>query len=151
MHKFYDRVFVVTFDLGVGESYEVLVVENSVVIKPEEPKKAGYKFVGWYHQDHEYDFTTYVTKNMRIDAIWEKELDSEIIEEEGKIRVVFDVNGGTFIVDQVIVKGGTASKPLNPTIEGYTFLGWELDGKSFDFATLLYENTTIVATWKENR
>lgn len=157
--KMVDRYFIVTFDLGVGESYEVMVTENNPVLKPETPEKAGYKFVGWYLKDKEYNFNTYVTKNIRINAIWEKlEEDnpgnigntSDPVSNSNKIKVKFDVMGGSLIPDQEIVKGGTANIPVVPTREGYTFVEWQVNGQKFDFGTLLNEDTTIVAIWREN-
>lgn len=151
--KFSDRYFIVTFDLGIGESYEVMVNENNPVIKPETPKKPGYKFMGWYYKSTEYDFSAYVTKNIRIDAIWEKEeeiVDTKPIVNSNKIKVKFDVMGGSLIPDQEINKGGTANIPINPSREGYTFVEWQVNGQKFDFGTLLNEDTTIVALWREN-
>lgn len=148
--KFYDRYFIVTFDLGIGDSFEVMVSENHAVVKPETPQKEGYKFIGWYYKDSEYDFTTYVNKNIRVYAYWEKKDDDNSTTSSNKIKVIFDVVGGTLIADQEIVKGGTASIPLNPSREGYTFVDWQVNGKKFDFGTNLYEDTTIVAVWKEN-
>lgn len=153
--KLTDRYFIVTFDIGVGESYDVMVIENNPVIKPETPTKAGYKFVGWYYKNREYNFTTYVTKSIRINAVWEKIEETPDDEEKpvinsNKIKVTFDVVGGSLIPDQEIVKGGTANIPINPTREGYTFVEWQVNGKTFDFGTLLNEDTTIVAVWKEN-
>lgn len=155
--KFSDRYFIVTFDLGVGDSYEVMVTENNPVIKPETPKKDGYKFVGWYYKNKEYNFSTYVTKSIRINAVWEKieeettpDVPEAPVVNNNRIKVKFDVMGGSLIPDQDIVKGGTASIPQTPTREGYTFVEWQVNGKTFDFGTLLYEDITIVAIWKEN-
>lgn len=154
--KFSDRYFVVTFDLGVGDSYEVVVTENNTVVKPETPKKDGYKFVGWYYKNREYDFSTYINKSIRINAVWEKieETTTDTTEtppiNNNRIKVNFDVMGGSLIPDQDIAKGGTASIPQTPTREGYTFVEWQVNGKTYDFGTLLYEDVTIVAMWKEN-
>ena len=152
----YDRVFVVTFDNGVSDNIEVLVQEGTTVLKPEEPKKDGYKFTGWYYKNEEYDFSTYVTKDIILKAIWEKEektTNEEVLDnvvENNYIVVEFDVKGGSLIDSQRIKKGETASIPNNPTKESYTFVEWQVNGKSYDFGTLLEEDTTIVAIWKEN-
>ena len=143
--KISHRVFTVTIDDGVVDPYVIMVGEDSAVIKPEEPVRDGYKFVGWYLKDKEYDFSVYVTKDMTIKAIWEKE-------EEVKTHVIvtFDVVGGSLINSQRILIGGTASIPVNPTREGYTFIEWQVNGTKFDFGTILNEDTTIVALWREN-
>ena len=40
--------------------------------KPEDPQKEGYRFVGWYVNDEEFDFTKPVTENLEIVARFEK-------------------------------------------------------------------------------
>ena len=151
--------YIVTFDTGVGEDLMVSVFENATVVKPEEPKREGYNFVGWYHGDFKYDFDTPVRKSITLKAIWEKEkkIDPPVVEQPvienpvvTHITVTFDVMGGSLIDNQTIKVGGTASIPNNPTREGYTFVEWQLDGKSFDFGTTLDKNITLVAIWKEN-
>lgn len=65
--------------------------------------------------------------------------------------VKFDLNGGTgSSQSQYIARGDTANKPDNPTREGYTFEGWQLNGRNYDFNTAVSNNITLVATWKKN-
>lgn len=156
--KFSTSYYIVTFDIGTDDDLEVTVLENALVLKPEEPTRDGYKFVGWYYGNFEYDFDTPVKKSFTLKAIWEKEkektpVEEPVIEEKPvvtNVTVSFDVNGGSLIDNQVIKVGGTASIPNNPTREGYTFVEWQLDGKTFDFGTLLNKDITLVAVWKEN-
>ena len=63
--------------------------------------------------------------------------------------VSFDSNGGTAVDTQKNVQyGTTATKPENPTREGYRFLGWfTKDGKAFDFSTPITGDITLVARW----
>lgn len=64
------------------------------------------------------------------------------------VTVSFDTDGGTEIADQSIVSGTTATKPADPTKEGYTFEGWfedELFTTEFDFTAAITEDTTIYA------
>jgi len=53
---------------------------------------------------------------------------------------------------QTITAGTTATEPLyNPTRNGYTFTGWFTDatgGTAFNFATLIYTDTTVHAQWE---
>ncbi len=71
-------------------------------------------------------------------------------QEVAKITVTFDTNGGSTIQTQTISTGCTAIRPMNPVKDGYIFDGWYSDKeltKSFAFATILRENTTIYAKW----
>jgi len=67
-----------------------------------------------------------------------------------KYTVTFDSQGGSSVASQKVVSGKTATKPANPTKEGYTFVEWTLNGKTYNFATPVKSNITLVASWKTN-
>ena len=48
------------------------VDEGKKVTAPAEPKKKGYLFKGWYQGNKKYSFQTAVTKNLTLQAKWEK-------------------------------------------------------------------------------
>ena len=56
---------------------------------------------------------------------------------------------GVDIAAQEIVDGETASKPADPTREGYVFAGWLLDGAAYDFAAAVTGDITLTASWTE--
>ena len=61
----------------------------------------------------------------------------------------FDPNGQIYSY-QIIEKGSTAEKPVDPEQEGYTFVGWfTRDGEEFDFSTLLYSDISLFARFEE--
>ena len=64
-------------------------------------------------------------------------------------KVTFDSNGGTAVVSQEIKKGEVVSQPKNPEREGFTFIGWVVDGSRYDFSTKPSGNITITAVWEE--
>lgn len=67
-----------------------------------------------------------------------------------KFTVEFDSNGGTRVESQTVSKGETASKPKNPTREGYTFKGWYLDvetNEEYDFDSEVTEDIILTAKW----
>ena len=66
------------------------------------------------------------------------------------VTVSFNSNGGTAVAPQTIAKGGKATKPANPTMDGYTFVNWYLDGEVYDFSKPVNENITLNAQWKKN-
>ena len=64
--------------------------------------------------------------------------------------VQFDVSGGKEEIKQEAVEEGkTVPKPINPTREGYTFDGWYLNDKAYDFNTKITGSITLKAKWKE--
>lgn len=77
----------------------------------------------------------------------------EVVCETGvtdKVTVRFNSNGGTDVAPQTINKGEKATRPANPTMDGYTFVNWYLDGKVYDFNTPVTEDITLHAQWKKN-
>ena len=126
-------------------------ITNSGSYKPQ-TRPAGvesdYTFAGWY-QDPEgtvpYDFTgkTMPANNIIVYAKWAAPT----------YTVKFDLNGaiseGAYS-DQTVEKGKLATKPADPTREGYTFAGWTKGGSPFSFQTQITENTTLTAQWISN-
>ena len=66
-----------------GKKTEVELTEGKVV-KPSDPEKEGYKFVGWYVNGKLYDFKEKVGSNITIKARWEKEKGNKRKEEYSK-------------------------------------------------------------------
>ena len=68
--------------------------------------------------------------------------------------VTFDPNGGTPVpLAQEVEYGHTATNPVEPTLKGYTFDGWYLDGEEepFDFGTTITSDITLTAKWEINK
>lgn len=65
--------------------------------------------------------------------------------------VTFNVQMGIGIKSQEVRIGEVVEKPEDPTASGYTFLGWFVDGKEYDFSTPVESNLTITAEWEENK
>lgn len=71
---------------------------------------------------------------------------------ENKIYLVtFDSDGGNKVENQIIDKGNKASKPDNPTKDGYKFVEWKLDGKTYDFDLEINEDITLKAKWEKEK
>ena len=49
----------------------------------------------------------------------------------------FYSDGGRAVSAQKVESGKTATKPADPTKDGYSFLGWYNGDKTFDFATAI--------------
>lgn len=50
--------------------------KNQNVVEPENPERAGYDFLGWYHDFVKYDFSSAVDKSFVLDAIWKPREDT---------------------------------------------------------------------------
>lgn len=77
----------------------------------------------------------------------------EILLNEAKnyYTVTFDSNGGSAVTAQSIEAGQKATKPADPTKDGYDFKGWTLNGSAYDFNTAVNGNITLVATWEQQQ
>ena len=68
--------------------------------------------------------------------------------------VTFDSKGGSNIDSQSIKKGNKATKPTDPTRNGYTFAGWykeEAYTNQFNFdTTTITSDRTLYAKWTQN-
>ena len=129
----------VTFT-GAGDDFTQTVADGSSATVPTVPSKKGYTFDGWYSGDSLYDFTTPVTDDLTVEAHWTK----------NAYTVSFDSNGGSDVDSQQVPYREKASQPDNPTLDGYTFQGWTLDGDPYDFNTPVTSSITLKALWSKN-
>jgi uncharacterized repeat protein (TIGR02543 family) len=71
----------------------------------------------------------------------------------GLLTVSFEVNGGSTVAAQSIVKGEKLARPADPSKSGNAFDGWFQDAtfaKTFDFETPITADVTLYAKWTPN-
>lgn len=135
--------FSVKFESNGGSAVKTQsVLKNGTVTKPADPVRAGYTFVGWYNEETLYDFSSNVVSSLTLVAKWEKIV--------AKYTVTFDSNGGSKVDKQIVEEGKTATKPEDPTMEGYTFVGWYYNDIAYNFATKVTNNVELVAKWQKD-
>lgn len=133
-------VHTVSFDAGDGSPVETQhVTDGLTVTEPETPVREGYRFDGWLLDGQPYDFSTPVTGDLTLTAAWTK-----------LHTVTFDYGIEGMTGSQQIADGGTLTEPYVPERDGYTFTGWLLDGRPFDFSTPVTGDMTLTAGWQEN-
>ena len=70
---------------------------------------------------------------------------------DDQIIVHFDSAGGSAVNSQLVDKGGKVNRPVDPTYEGYQFVGWfyTKNGEitQFDFNQAVNETITLTAVW----
>lgn len=147
LHAKWARTWTVTFDVGDhGTAPAAQTVEDGAkATKPADPTAEDYSFQGWYTDTRytmEYDFSKEVTEDTTVYAKWVK-----------KPIVSFNRNGhGTAPARQTVELNGKATKPADPTAEGYVFRGWYTTAActtEFDFNTPITADTTLYAKWDE--
>ena len=128
------KQFTVKFNSNGGSKIaEQIIAKGDKAVKPKNPNKENAIFKEWQLNGKKYDFNTPVIDDITLDAVW-----NAII----KYTVTFDSNGGSPVESQTINNNGKVNKPQNPTKEGYIFMGWELNGNSYDFNSNVTSNIT---------
>ena len=65
--------YTITFDTDGGSSIDSIVVANNDTLEePTSPTKEGYTFLYWELDGEEYDFTTKVTSDITLTAVWKE-------------------------------------------------------------------------------
>lgn len=147
------QYFTVSYrDGGHGKSTmpaDEKVEEGKYATRPTDPTEKGWIFKGWYEKDDYigdvFDFEkTQITHDITLTARWAQ-----------AFTVKFDANGhghATVPADQTVELNGKATKPADPTAEGYVFRGWYTTAActtEFDFNTPIAADTTLYAKWDE--
>lgn len=139
--------YTVTFNSNQGSSVDAQTVDyGSKATKPADPTRQGYTFAGWYADEGlttEFDFSAVITGDATVYAKWNI----------NKYTVTFETNDGSEVASQTVEHGSKATKPADPTREGYTFTGWFLDEQltqAVDFNSAISGNATFYAGWEKN-
>ncbi len=64
--------------------------------------------------------------------------------------VTFNTKLGPGVKTQEVKKGDKVIKPDDPEFDGYTFIGWYLNDKEYNFDTPVNSSITLDAMWEEN-
>ena len=149
------ETFTVTFmaNGGTPEPLAQIVKKNGTAQEPKDVKKEGYTLEGWTKDGNaKYDFaTTSVTENLVLYAMWEKQQAGAT-----EHTVVFMANGGKFAdgknrMEFKVATGTLANRPTDPVYDGFTFMGWTLNGAPYTFAERVTADIMLVAQWKANQ
>lgn len=133
----------VSFDSDGGSAVEEQkVAAGEKATEPEDPTKEGYTFDYWQTEEGtEFDFNSAINVDTRLKAKWTEN-------KPATFTVTFDSNGGSAVNAQLVTAGGTATKPADPTKEGFTFNSWlKEDETAFDFNSAITANITLKAKW----
>jgi len=136
-------MYYVEFNVSGGTYCSSQYVEEGQLATEPSTTRDGYTFVGW-----NYDFSTPITHNTYVSAIWEAHT----------CTVTYDANGGIIDKKTETVPYGSKFIFAVPTMEGYTFGGWYVDDRQVAYAdgecayTWSYtEDKTITAKWNIGR
>ena len=111
--------FIVTFDSRGGSLIDPReVLTGDVITPPDDPTRLHYAFDGWfadYQGAYRWSFTQKIYENTTLYAKW-------IVK---TYQVAFSTGDGASTVSpQTVMAGDRATRPADPTKEGYAFAGW---------------------------
>ncbi len=93
-----------------------------------------------------------IKDGMKSSAVMTAGYKIRIPEPEVKFSVSFDTNGGmpSTIASQEVVKWKQATKPIDPTRQSYSFVGWyeAYSDIAFDFELPIISDVNLVARWE---
>ncbi|MEG0327957.1 MAG: InlB B-repeat-containing protein [Erysipelothrix sp.] len=137
----------VEFESNGGTPIGPIEVEyGKLISKPSDPIRAGYDFIGWYHDidfknsfnfedDRVYSDITLYAKWNRQDVFYDVTFDKQLGTENNTIKVL---------------ENTPVSEPKQPQRDGYRFEGWYIDKKGktpWDFNNSVTESMTLYAKW----
>lgn len=128
----------ITFKTNCDEAIQPQTLKyNELVKEPPVLQNKGYHFLGWYLNDELYDFNKKVTKDITLEAKWEKDTYS----------VHFNTNTVDTIKSQIVKYQEQVMIPDLIYKDGFVFDGWYLEGELYDFTTPITHNITLEAKW----
>ena len=148
-------LYTVKYDTAGGSSIEdASVVNGKLALKPGDPVRDGFVFIGWYADASyktAYDFSTAVTENTTIYARW---AEKTVGQAEYLASFVLGYEGAPEIEPMPTIGGKLYGVPT-PTRDNYNFVGWFIsmyeDGdkltEKLTDSTVLDANTTLFAVW----
>lgn len=128
----------VVFDADGGTDVETQTILEGETATEVATVREGYNFLGWFLDEAQYDFSSAVNENILLVAKWEKI----------QYHVYFDSQGGTEVPTQLVGFGMSAVRPNSPSLDGYDFVTWTLDGETYDFSTIVTKDITLVAQYQ---
>ena len=135
--------YTVSFDANGGTAVNSISVSSGErATKPANPYKEGYTFICWLNGESEWSFDTAVSSDIQLVASWELK----------RYQITYELGEGTNN-SQNKLEFTTQDLPLylhEPSLDGYTFVGWESNGKRIHKITKIgtYELTAKFARTK---
>ena len=130
--KWAANTYTITFDTAGGSEIAPITQDyGTQIAAPANPTRKGYTFKGWDKEIPE----TMPAENITVKAQWEI----------NQYTIAFDTAGGNEIAPITQDYGTAITAPADPTREGYTFTGWDMEIPT----TMPAENITLKARWKD--
>lgn len=138
------NTYTLSYITNTDASIDAEVIPYGTALSLEhELTKVGYSFAGWYMDqsfETQLSFDQMPAYDLTLYAKWSR-------------SITFMSNGGSDIDMMVVDSGETIVAPSDPTLIGYTFIGWYSDEallNPFVFSVMPDDNLTLYAKWDIN-
>ncbi len=152
LYAFWSKGHTITFKTGnsASEVEDLTVRHNALASRPADPVWEGYVFGGWFRDKSctlGFDFASEaIEDDITLYAKWS----------QGFI-VDFETGDGSDVASQSVLPDANATRPQDPTRNGYRFAGWWTKdgtngdwGSEYTFDGTVSGNLTLYAKWTEN-
>jgi hypothetical protein len=154
MHAQWVKQWTLSFDGhgGLPVPAAVTADEGETVPKPgSDPKRAGYKFLGWFSAEKDGTEYTVWPHTLTADVTMHAQWEADAVPPPVQYTITFNSHEGS-VVEAVTRAAGTAvKKPADPTrTGGYRFLGWfptASGGTAYTWDHTLTGDVTMHAQW----
>ena len=149
------KSYTITFDSKGGSAVDEITANyGDAIAAPADPELKGYTFDYWYLSDVNTPFVFDSTMPALDDLYGANAITLNAKWTVKTITITFNSNGGSEVAPIVLNYGDyIANRPADPTMEGYTFAGWTLDGAPYTLPEYMEhdEDITVEATWEKNQ
>ncbi len=127
----------------VGGNNQILEARRGYLEEePIAPDIEGYTFNHWEYNGEEYTIDTKLTEDAELVGVYDKNIVF--------YNVTFKYDNGSKDSVYVIEENNKVPKPTDPKKNGYTFKGWYLNDKFFNFDNPITSDITLVAKYNKN-
>lgn len=122
---------------SIGSIPTQTIINGETIVRPEDPVRPGYHFVGWSFNNALWDFSTPIYYSLTLTAEW-----------ENVHTITFDGESiGSFPI-HIVINGETIVRPEDPVRPGYRFVGWFYNDTLWDFNMPVFSSLTLTAKWE---
>jgi uncharacterized repeat protein (TIGR02543 family) len=138
--------YTMSFNTQGGNNIGEITQDYQTKINVLDPTKEGYTFMGWYKDSEftvSYTIDTMPARDITLYAKWNI----------NQYTMSFDTQGGNNI-GEITQDYETSINVVDPTKEGYTFMGWYEDSEftvSYDIELMPSRDITLYARWEINQ